>query len=276
MLRFFLTILFSVTLVAQTNPLKSDENRKLFADHLYCQQDYLRAVEEYEALSKMNLSDTILYKIGKSYSIIGNTHKALNYFSSIQSNSSLLKNAVLESARIFYLAEDSNSLDKLVNDIHPSSVELKKLLIAFYLKTNLLDKVNNDLFLFDDDDMIILKSFYERRKNPAYKSEALAGILSAIIPGSGKIYTESYGDGITAFILTGIFSYLAYDNFKHSHQFRAYLFSGLAAGFYLGNIYGSVASAQIFNAKVNFNFLNELTEFLSSKNYFINEIEFCK
>jgi TM2 domain-containing membrane protein YozV len=276
MLRFFLTILFSVTLVAQTNPLKSDENRKLFADHLYCQQDYLRAAEEYEALSKMNLSDTILYKIGKSYSIIGNTHKALNYFSSIQSNSSLLKNAVLESARIFYLAEDFNSLDKLVNDIHPSSVELKKLLIAFYLKTNLLDKVNNDLFLFDDDDMIILNSFYERRKNPAYKSETVAGILSAIIPGSGKIYTENFGDGITAFILTGIFSYLAYDNFKHSHQFRAYLFSGLAAGFYLGNIYGSVASAQIFNAKVNFNFLNELTEFLSSKNYFINEIEFCK
>uniref|UniRef100_A0A832G7G7 Tetratricopeptide repeat protein n=1 Tax=Ignavibacterium album TaxID=591197 RepID=A0A832G7G7_9BACT len=276
MLRFFLTILFSVTLVAQTNPLKSDENRKLFADHLYCQQDYLRAAEEYEALSKMNLSDTILYKIGKSYSIIGNTHKALNYFSSIQSNSSLLKNAILESARIFYLAEDSNSLDKLVNDIHPSSVELKKLLIAFYLKINHLDKVNNDLFLFDDDDMSILKSLYERRKNPAYKSETVAGILSAIIPGSGKIYTENFGDGITAFILTGIFSYLAYDNFKHSHQFRAYLFSGLAAGFYLGNIYGSVASAQIFNAKVNFNFLNELTEFLSSKNYFINEIEFCK
>jgi hypothetical protein len=54
------------------------------------------------------------------------------------------------------------------------------------------------------------------------------------------------------------------------------LFSGLAAGFYLGNIYGSVASAQIFNAKVDFNFLNDLTEFLLSKNYFINEIDFCK
>lgn len=276
MLRFFLTILFSVTVVAQINPLKSDENRKLFADYLYCQQDYLRAAEEYEALSKMNLSDTILYKIGKSYSIIGNTDKALNYFSSIQSNSSLLKNVLLEKAKIFYLTEDFISLDKLVNDIDGSSIELKKIQIAFYLKTNLLDSVHNDLFKNDDNDISTLKNFFERRKNPAYKSETVAGILSALIPGSGKIYAENYGDGITAFILTGLFSYLAYDNFKHSHQFRAYLFSGLAAGFYFGNIYGSVASAQIFNAKVDFNFLNDLSEFLSSKNYFINEFEFCK
>lgn len=276
MLRFFLTILFSVTVVAQINPLKSDENRKLFADYLYCQQDYLRAAEEYEALSKMNLSDTILYKIGKSYSIIGNTDKALNYFSSIQSNSSLLKNVLLEKARIFYLTEYFISLDKLVNDIDGSSIELKKIQIAFYLKTNLLDSVHNDLFKNDDNDINTLKNFFERRKNPAYKSETVAGILSALIPGSGKIYAENYGDGITAFILTGLFSYLAYDNFKHSHQFRAYLFSGLAAGFYFGNIYGSVASAQIFNAKVDFNFLNDLSEFLSSKNYFINEFEFCK
>lgn len=276
MLRFFLTMLFSVTIVAQINPLKSDENRKLFADYLYCQQDYLRAAEEYEALSKMNLSDTILYKIGKSYSIVGNTDKALNYFSSIQSNSSLLKNAILEEARIFYLTEDSISLTKAVNDFGRSSIELKKILIAYYLKTNLLENVHNNLFQISDYDAIILKSFYDRKKNPAYKSETIAGILSAIIPGSGKIYTENYGDGITAFILTGLFSYLAYDNFKHSHQFRAYIFSGLAAGFYLGNIYGSVASAQIFNAKVDFNFLNDLADFLSSKNFFINELEFCK
>lgn len=276
MLRFFLIIFFSLSALAQTNPLKSDENRKLFADYLYCQQDYLRAAEEYEALSKMNLSDTIIYKIGKSYSIIGNSNKALNYFSSIQSNSSLLKNAILEEAKIFYLKEDSKSLDKIANNIYQSSIELKKILIAFYLKTNQLDNVNNDFFQLNDNDMIILKSFYERKKNPAYKSEIVAGILSAIIPGSGKIYTENYGDGITALIITGIFSYIAYDNFKHSHQFRAYLFSGLAAGFYLGNIYGSIASAQIFNVKVDFNFLNDLSEFISSKNYFINEIEFCK
>lgn len=276
MLKFLLTILFSATVVAQNNPLKSDENRKLFADYLYCQQDYLRAAEEYEALSQMNLSDTIFYKIGKSYSIIGNTDKALNYFSSIKSNSSLLKYALLEEARIFYLTDDSNSLNKIVNDFGRPSIELKKIIIAFYLKSNLLDSVHNDLFKISDNDINTLKNFYERRKNPAYKSETVAGILSALIPGSGKIYTENYVDGITAFILTGIFSYLAYDNFRHSHQFRAYLFSGLAAGFYLGNVYGSVASAQIFNAKIDFNFLDDLTEFLSNKNYFIDDIEFCK
>jgi hypothetical protein len=276
MLRFFLTILFSVTAVAQTNPLKSDENRKLFADYLYCQQDYLRAAEEYESLSKTKLSDTILYKIGKSYSIIGNTDKALNYFSSIQSNSSLLKNAVLEEARIFYITEDSYSLNKIVNDVDTSSIELKKILIAFYLKANLLDKVNNGLFLFNDDDIIRLKIFYERRENPTYKSEVIAGVLSAIIPGSGKMYVGEWGDGITAFLVTGLFAFLAYDNFRADHTTRAWIFTGLGAFFYAGNVYGSVASAQIFNAKIDFEFNDGLKLFLEKKNYFLPEYDFCK
>ncbi|MEJ5262005.1 MAG: hypothetical protein WHT45_04945 [Ignavibacterium sp.] len=275
-MRIIFSIVFCVSTFAQTNPLKSDLNRKLFADYLYCEQDYLRTAEEYESLSQTFVSDTVLYKIGKSYSIIGDYSKAINSFNLIPDSSEMFFNSRLELAKIFYLSNEKNLLRNLLTSDNFSSPQLKKILIAFYLKINQPDSISNDLFQLSDEDEFTFKNFFERRKNPPYKSEVVAGILSTVVPGAGKIYTEDYGDGITAFILTGLFSYLAYDNFKHAHNFRAYLFSGLAAGFYLGNIYGSVASAQIFNAKIDFNFLKELSDYLSNKNYFINEIEFCK
>lgn len=276
MIRYFLSLFFCLGIIAQTNPIKTDYNRKIFADYLYCEQDYLRAVDEYITLNGNYLSDTIVYKIAKCYSIIGKSDNSLYYFHRIPTSSFFYDNSIKEMGRIYYLKKDDVSLDKLIDERQNSFADLSKLKIALKLEKNQTDNVLKELLLDNDEDFVTLKKFYYKRKNPGYKSEYLAGILSAIIPGSGKIYTEKYGDGITAFILTGIFSYLAYDNFKKNHNFRGYLFTGIASGFYLGNIYGSVASAQIFNAKIDLNFVETLSKFLNKRNYFVNEYDFCK
>lgn len=271
---FFISLLLIISIYSQSNPLRQPQNIKLFADYLFCEQDYLRAAEEYISLKDTYLSDTIIYKIAKCYSIIGEFDKSLNYFFNIPASSVFYDNVKREIGKIYFLNEDEISLNKMMVEQENSFNNLLKLKIALKLSKNQTDDIKN-LLTYDDEDFIILRKFYSQRKNPAYKSETVAGILSAIIPGSGKIYTEEYSDGITAFILTGIFSYLAYNNLKHEHNFRGYLFTGIAAGFYFGNIYGSVASAQIFNAKVDFSFLRSLSEFLIKRNYFVKEYEFC-
>ncbi|WP_304130592.1 hypothetical protein [Ignavibacterium album] len=271
---FFISLLLIISIYSQSNPLKQPQNIKLFADYLFCEQDYLRAAEEYISLKDTYLSDTIIYKIAKCYSIIGEFDKSLNYFFNIPASSVFYDNVKREIGKIYFLNEDEISLNKMMFEKENSFNDLLKLKIALKLSKNQTDDIEN-LLTYDDEDFITLRKFYSQRKNPDYKSETVAGILSAIIPGSGKIYTEEYSDGITAFILTGIFSYLAYDNLKHEHNFRGYLFTGIAAGFYFGNIYGSVASAQIFNAKVDFSFLRSLSEFLIKRNYFVKEYEFC-
>jgi TM2 domain-containing membrane protein YozV len=271
---FFISLLLIISIYSQSNPLKQPQNIKLFADYLFCEQDYLRAAEEYISLKDTYLSDTIIYKIAKCYSIIGEFDKSLNYFFNIPASSVFYDNVKREIGKIYFLNEDEISLNKMMVEKENSFNDLLKLKIALKLLKNQTDDIEN-LLTYDDEDFITLRKFYSQRKNPDYKSETVAGILSAIIPGSGKIYTEEYSDGITAFILTGIFSYLAYDNLKHEHNFRGYLFTGIAAGFYFGNIYGSVASAQIFNAKVDFSFLRSLSEFLIMRNYFVKEYEFC-
>ncbi|HEY6438358.1 MAG TPA: hypothetical protein VIY47_17360, partial [Ignavibacteriaceae bacterium] len=120
-----------------------------------------------------------------------------------------------------------------------------------------------------------IETFIDLSENPDYKSPALAGILSAVIPGSGKMYVGEWGDGITGLLITGLFAFLAYDNFKADHTARAWIFTGIGAFFYAGNIYGSIASAQIFNARIDFDFNNGLKLFLDQENYFLPKYDFC-
>ena len=65
-------------------------------------------------------------------------------------------------------------------------------------------------------------------------------------------------------------------DFKADHKFRDWLFAGLTAFFYGGNIYGSATSAQIYNAHVNFQLNSDMKLFLEDKDYFVPDYEFCK
>ena len=129
---------------------------------------------------------------------------------------------------------------------------------------------------FNSGEERVVKKFYLEKINPPYKSETAAVLLSILIPGAGKIYSDQIGDGIFAAIATGLCGYLAYDNFRAEHNFRGWIFSGLTAFFYAGNIYGSAASAQIYNAGIRFNFSKDVKLYLEQQNYFTPEYDFCR
>ena len=261
--------------------LHSPQNIKLFADYLFCDKDYLRAIDEYEKYLSVFDDDSIQFKIAVGYSAMNDQPNAFKKFSSIKKTSSFYEQSKIEILKSLYLQNiDSNFYsfaDVLINSQSPfanNAYRLKNTSMLL-IKDELLDK-EKFLIPFQDEEKNKLSNFYDLKKNPPYKSEAWAGILSAIIPGAGKIYTQEYGDGITAFILTGLFAYLAYTNFEHDHPTRAWIFTAIGAGFYAGNIYGSVASAQIFNARVNFEFDEGVKLFLEEKNYFTPTYDFCK
>ncbi|MDY0083566.1 MAG: hypothetical protein RBR74_10320, partial [Ignavibacteriaceae bacterium] len=167
------------------------------------------------------------------------------------------------------------------NEIHnlksDYSVSADKILNLSYLLSDYSTPAE-ELFLepFNVQEKPVVQNFFLRKTDPDYKNEILAGVYSAIVPGLGKIYTENYSDGITSFLITGLFSYLAYTNFEHNHPVRAWIFTVIGAGFYAGNIYGSIASAQIFNIKIDFDFVNDVKLFIEDKNYFIPEYDFCR
>lgn len=273
-------ILFTSVLPQQID-FQSPQNIKLFADFLFCDKDYLRAIDEYEKYLEFIDNDSINFKIAMAYSAMNDQTGAFQKFSSINKTSSFYEQSKIEMLKSLYLLNIDSSYflyaDMLINSesIYSNNAYRLKNASLLLIKTDLPEK-EKFLVPFERDEKIVASSFYDLKKNPPYKSEVFAGILSGIIPGAGKIYTQEYGDGITAFILTGLFAYLAYTNFEHDHQTRAWIFTALGAGFYAGNIYGSVASAQIFNAKVNFEFDEGIKLFLEEKNYFTPTYDFCK
>ena len=272
----FLFILFSFTIKPQTsNLLNAPVNTRKFADHLFSGKDYLRSVFEYEKLPEYEKNDTIEFKIPLAYQLMGKYDLALEKFLSVNKESVYYDQSVKEYYKTLLQAGRYNELQsKLANN---DVKDFQRLLYLSYLFTsNELPTEQNFLEAFPLSGKESLLSFFSEKKNPPYKSSLLSGLFSAIIPGSGKIYLGEIGDGITAFIATSLFAFLSYDNFRANHDFRGWLFSGLGFFFYTGNIYGSVAAAQIYNAKVDYEYKEKLNEYLQNKNYFVPGNDFVK
>lgn len=82
-----------------------------------------------------------------------------------------------------------------------------------------------------------------------YKSPFLAGSMSAIIPGAGKVYTGFWRDGLTSFLAVGITGWSSYTGFEKggTNSLYGWFFGSIATIFYLSNIYGSAKSANYIN-----------------------------
>lgn len=278
-----LFLIFLSPLIKSQNELHTKKNIKLFADYLFCSKDYLRAADEYKRFLLLEENDSIKYRLALSYLNIKELKRAENLFVSFADNSVFKAESERELFKTLFLQEDYEKLRNLYSEKRTNYTpdfqeenSLKKLyLFSYFFTDNKLPSKDEFINSFKNYDRNIT-DFYDRKINPPYKNQFLAGILSAIIPGAGKIYTKNYTDGIFAFLTTGIFSFLAYDNFRADHKFRAWLFTGIASLFYAGNIYGSVSSAQLYNVKIRFNFNADLNHFLSSNNYFIPDYNFCR
>jgi hypothetical protein len=86
-------------------------------------------------------------------------------------------------------------------------------------------------------------------KESPRKSPWVAGTLSTIIPGAGKVYAGKWKDGLVSLLFVGANAYTSYRGFSSGGIRSPYgwLFGGLSAGFYIGNIYGSQKAARIYN-----------------------------
>ena len=260
--------------------IHSPSNIKKFADYLFCSDDYLRAALEYEKYLNTNYNDTVEFKIGLSYSRMNKYNKAMNWFSKINNSSRYFYDARNEYIKSLFQLGNYTNFRKNYSGNLIDTTKVKNAEKLFYFSYFFTEGKlpSEDILLkpFNIKEREKVEEFYQRKINPPYKSETAAVIMSVLIPGLGKIYTDEIGDGIIAAIATGLCSYLAYDNFRAKHNFRGWIFSGLTAFFYAGNIYGSAASAQIYNAGIQFNFNSDLKFYLNQQNYFTSEYDFCK
>lgn len=105
--------------------------------------------------------------------------------------------------------------------------------------TELANRIKSDNLKAE---ILRIKHLSEEKKKLKKRSPFLAGLLSALVPGLGKVYAGSNAQGLSTFVRVGVFAGLAAENFyRHGPKnLQFWFFSGLTSLYYVGGIYGSV------------------------------------
>lgn len=93
----------------------------------------------------------------------------------------------------------------------------------------------------------VLEEIGRARFGGRQKSPWLAALLSAGLPGAGKVYAGRPGEGVAAFLTVGSLAAITGEQYRRSGKdfWRTWVPGLLCATFYLGNIYGSYLSVSV-------------------------------
>ena len=248
-----------------------------FAEYLYNSGDYLRAAGEYQRYlfsnSENMSSDTLLFRIGLCFSLGGDTKKAINYYEIIIkdfSQSKFSERAKYQIANTYFQMNKYNESTQYIKDNIESltsdenQVKMNQLLGINYLYQRKWETAHNHLIqsLATSDDSITAKlnKFAIEGEHLPYKSKLLAGAMSAMIPGTGKIYANRLTDGLYSLIVIGLTGWQTYNGFHKDgiHSTKGWIYGTLTGIFYLGNIYGSAVAVKIYNKKIEDNLLQQI------------------
>ncbi|MFM9946052.1 MAG: hypothetical protein ACKVQB_12560 [Bacteroidia bacterium] len=231
-------------------------NSRRFADYLFKSKEYGRAALEYERscfLDSQNWSSH--FYLMQSYRKSGQASKGMDDFNRV--NRRLPQQEFYrfqhEKNICVFIAQPKRFISYTEKD---SMAELPFFKVPALLLTHnweasklYLTEVN----YLEDKTLTKYYNNCQQALQLNYKKPWLAGTMSTLVPGLGKVYTGYYKDGIVALLFTGMSAYQAYRGYKAKGTKSGIfiIYTGMTAGFYFGNIYGSIKSARIRNRKMN-------------------------
>ena len=92
------------------------------------------------------------------------------------------------------------------------------------------------------------------------KSPFIAGVLSGIVPGSGKFYAGKKGEAISAFIASVGLGLVTWENYRKDglRDIKTMAFGTALLFSYAANIYGAIVSVNIMESEYNNNVKNSI------------------
>lgn len=262
----------------------TDDVQMSLGDAFMAEGDYYRAITEYKKLTFLfpnsgRLSEA-LYQIGMAY------YKGKDYKSAVNSFVKVRKTYTARnySSAAFYEGLSYSKLGlpdkaalsferaRLFDESHPDAANAQLALSLNALERGSVAdsraKLDEFLASYPDDQRVpgVKASFglLDEYESQPRKSPALAGTMSAVIPGSGQMYAEHYKDGLMAFVVNGLFIAGTVAALNDDNYALAAIVGGVGLPFYVGNIYGAANVSR----KWNLSLTRKLREDLSlSLNY---------
>jgi|JI9StandDraft_1071089.scaffolds.fasta_scaffold11546_5 hypothetical protein len=243
--------------------LFSQSSEDSIGDNFYNQRKYNLAIYEYEKLVLKKPDDAqTKAKLAISYMRVDNYNQSVNYLKNendfthqyLRLFANMKIDTVVENEDIFFkISQSSIYTDRQKEKAKLLSgtkfLEDMKLQEAITFYRNLKNTSKEKDIKNKSQEILTQIDTY---RNISRKSLFFGGGLSAILPGSGQIYSGQYVDGVLAFFFSSIFlGSAAYMNHLEnqagvSHSVSPIL--GIVGLFFYGsNIYGGINAAQRYN-----------------------------
>lgn len=262
----FLFLLPKETLPNTDSLVTSEEKQYNFAMNLFNEGEYYRAITEWKRFiyffpnSEM-IDDAALF-IGKSYLMGKEYNIAIENFRKFRDSFSYsdLIPECLYSIGIGYLKKEEYHMARdffeKVKREYPDSIWVEKSIIMnswSYAKEGDFSKASSEINgerISDEKFGLLAKEFsseIEKGEMITKKSPRTAGLLAAILPGSGHFYLGRYKDGTVALLLNASFIWGAVASFQQNNYAVGGILTFFEIGWYTGNIYSAVGAAYKYN-----------------------------
>lgn len=190
---------------------------------------YLTAIDWGKTVLSRNIKDSdkveLQFYIGVSYFKIKNYPLAEEYFNTLINNEIgvIREKSLLFKGLSLVMEANWSEAGKAFSQVPPES--------NFSKKAQQCEQLSKD------------------GKNLKFKNPTLAGFLS-IVPGLGYLYDGYNQTAISAFIVNGLFINGTSETLKRGDNNLGSMLGILSFGWYAGNIYGSIVSAERKNVKL--------------------------
>lgn len=254
----------------------SADDTAAFADHLFETGDYYRAITEYERVAFSHpgtaAAERARFQIAMSYYRGGKFAIAARGFRDLAErgpDGALARQAALMAAESDYRNGDDRSaiaaLDAFLGK-YPADPERDRALILLgrcHLRGGDWKRAAE---VFESvpagsaagGAAAGLAGGARRYPDVPTKSPALAGTLSAVLPGAGQLYVGRRGDAAAAFLLNALFVWAAVESFDRGNDVAGGILLAFEAGWYSGNVFNAVGSAHKYNRRARQEYLDDL------------------
>ncbi len=249
MTRFFLFILCPFFTIAQVN--KKFVNHLVFNDLLVEHEAYLSRIEkEFGSFDSLNYYraklailkqedlEFIEYSLASNNLVYSDTNLVNFMSSSLLKRSRRLTNIWLDHVPSSYWSLKTRNIKKSILLVENTTLD------ASFLKPH-------------------LKYYYDDFINYNKRKPWLAGVMSAIIPGLGKLYNGRPRSFRASLLVNAFFGFQMYEaiNKKGINNYYSILSTGIFSVFYLSNIYGSFYDLKRVKIEKKKNFLDEVANY---------------
>lgn len=274
--RYFFLLAFLIFLpvaayAADESLVLTGDVQMRLGDAFMAEGEYYRAITEYKKYLILfpdgRRSDSALFQTGRAYYLGLEYDPAVKAFAELRSRFPASLHAV-EAAYLEGVCNARlNRLDKAAAAFEAAAVSktaaavapkarIARSLVEF--DRDDLEGTSNELQRFLADfpadpragKVRTALSLLQKEGELPRKSPLAAGILAAIVPGSGHMYAGHYGDGATALLLNGLFITGTVVAIRQENYAVAGIVGVIGLPFYVGNIYGAANAANKWNLSV--------------------------